>query len=208
MTRFGHDRLPTFGAGTELDRRTWQSVVRQLVAAGYLSVDVDGFGGLRLAGEAAALLKGERTIELRRELPTPRGTRERKRRETIAIEDAGDRSLFEALRAKRMELARAQGVPPFVIFADRSLIEMATKRPTSLAELAEVHGVGQAKLARYGETFLGILAGGATPKRQSDPERQSEPERHSMPERHYEQDRDSSPEPHYELDEPEDTFDD
>ena len=158
MTRFGHDRLPTFSAGTELDRRTWQSVVRQLVAAGYLTVDVDGFGGMRLAGDAAELLRGERKIELRRELAAAGRKRERTRRRAIAIDDAVDRELFDALRAKRLELARAQGVPPFVIFADRSLIEMATRRPSSLAEIAEIHGVGQAKLVRYGDVFLEVLA--------------------------------------------------
>ena len=158
MTRFGHDRLPTFSAGTELDRRTWQSVVRQLVAAGYLTVDVDGFGGMRLAGDAAELLRGERKIELRRELAAAGRKRERTRRRAIAIDDAVDRELFDALRAKRLELARTQGVPPFVIFADRSLIEMATRRPSSLAEIAEIHGVGQAKLVRYGDVFLEVLA--------------------------------------------------
>ncbi len=156
--RFGHDRLPTFGIGRELDKREWQSVFRQLVAAGLVSVDVDGHGGLRLAGEAREVLAGRRTVDLRRD-PVPARTSLSRRvpgAVPAGVSDA-EAALFEALRAKRLELARAQCVPPYVVFADRTLLEIAARRPTHREELAQVYGVGQAKLARYGEVFLEVV---------------------------------------------------
>jgi len=158
MRRFGHDRLPTFGAGKELDRNAWRSVVRQLVAAGFLAVDVDGYGGLRLAGDARDVLRGGRTVELRRDtLATSRARRERTAVAARTLETDAERRLFERLRAKRTELAREQGVPPYVIFADRTLVEMASARPVDLAAMRAVHGVGETKLERYGEIFLAVL---------------------------------------------------
>jgi ATP-dependent DNA helicase RecQ len=161
ITRFGHDRIPTFGAGRDLDKRAWQSVTRQLVAAGLLAVDVEGYGGLRLAGDAQAVLRGERKVELRHDPSPPARSRGRKgggpAAGAVTLESSADQAVFEALRARRLELAREQGVPPYVVFSDRSLLEMAARRPGTLDELHSVHGVGEAKLARYGETFLELL---------------------------------------------------
>jgi ATP-dependent DNA helicase RecQ len=159
MTRAGHDRLPTFGVGADLDRRTWQSVFRQLVAGGFLEVDVDGFGGMRLAGDAAKVLRGERTLELRHD-PTP--ARTSRRRDTakapaVDLDVDADRELFEALRARRRELAKAGGLAPFMVFPDRTLIELATRRPRDIEALESVHGIGQAKLERWGEDFLEVI---------------------------------------------------
>jgi ATP-dependent DNA helicase RecQ len=159
MARLGHDRLPTFGVGADLDRRAWQSVFRQLVAGGFLEVDLDGYGGLRLAGDAAKVLRGERSLELRQE-PTPvRGRRPAKGLAAASgtLESAADRELFEALRAKRRELARAHGLAPFMVFPDRTLIELALKKPTQLAALGTIHGIGQAKRERWGEDFLAVI---------------------------------------------------
>ncbi len=158
MLRFGHHRLPTFGVGKDRDKRQWRSIVRQLVAGGLLLVDVDGYGGLRLGEEAAAVLRGERRVELRNDpLPARRRGRRSSGTAVTQLEREEDRALFERLRAKRMELARAQGVPPYVIFSDRTLLEMSQHRPTDSGALRELHGIGDTKLARYGDTFLEVL---------------------------------------------------
>ncbi len=159
MQRFGHDRVPTFGAGQELDKNAWRSVVRQVVAAGLLAVDVDGYGGLRLAGDARDVLQGERPVELRRDpLPAPGRTKRAGPKTAVPVlEDEDDHRLFEVLRAKRTELAREQSVPPYVIFSDRSLLEMAAARPANRTELREIHGVGDTKVERYGEIFLELI---------------------------------------------------
>jgi ATP-dependent DNA helicase RecQ len=159
MTRLGHDRLPTFGVGADLDRRAWQSVFRQLVAGGLLEVDLEGYGGLRLAGDAAKVLRGQRTLELRHD-PTPaRGRRPAKGAVTAPAElaSAADRDLFEALRAKRRELAKTNGLAPFMVFPDRTLIELALKKPANVWSLGTIHGIGQAKRERWGEDFLGVI---------------------------------------------------
>ncbi len=159
MARLGHDRLPTFGVGADLDRRTWQSVFRQLVAGGLLEVDLDGYGGLRLAGDAAKVLRGQRALELRHD-PTPvRGRRPTKSAANApaTLESAADRELFEALRARRRELAKANGLAPFMVFPDRTLIELAVKKPADIRALGTIHGIGQAKRERWGEDVLGVI---------------------------------------------------
>jgi ATP-dependent DNA helicase RecQ len=162
MARAGHDRLPTFGVGADLERRTWQSVFRQLVALGLLEVDPDGYGGMRLAGDAAEVLRGERRLELRHD-PTPLRRPPRAKGATIAVpaglERDADRELFEALRVKRRELANANGLAPFMVFPDRTLLELAARRPADRAALATIHGIGQAKLERWGETILRVILG-------------------------------------------------
>jgi ATP-dependent DNA helicase RecQ len=159
MSRLGHDRLPTFGVGADLDRRTWQSVFRQLVAGGLLEVDLDGYGGMRLAGDAAQVLRGKRALELRHD-PTPlRGPRRAKGAGAVlgGLASDADRGLFEALRAKRRELAGANGLAPFMVFPDRTLIELAARKPADGAALKTIHGIGQAKRERWGEDFLQVI---------------------------------------------------
>jgi len=162
VQRFGHDRLKTFGVGTELDKREWQSVFRQLVAQGHLEVDVEGHGGLQLGESAPAVLRGEVPVALRGDAVEPKSQRRRGRGIAPALLDAsaapGDEALFASLRARRLELAREQGVPPYVIFHDATLLEMVRRRPRDLASLAVIPGVGRSKLDRYGETFLAVIA--------------------------------------------------
>ncbi|HSM51815.1 MAG TPA: HRDC domain-containing protein, partial [Thermoanaerobaculia bacterium] len=154
----GHDRLPTFGVGGELDAKGWRAVFRQLVARGLLAVDADGLNVLRLTPRAWPVLRGEERLALREER---RPERKRRRKAEPA---AGDEALFpetrrfEALRALRKELAEAAGVPPYLIFHDRTLKEIAARVPATLAELAGVPGVGAKKLERYGERVLRALA--------------------------------------------------
>jgi len=165
IRELGHGTLSVYGIGRELDRGQWRALFRQLVARGYLVSDSEARGGLRFGAEALVkpLLRGEATLALR--LPPP--AKERRRvsggeRGTAAAAPElgeGDQALFEALRSWRLAQAREQGVPPYVVFHDRTLIEIAGGRPASLAELGRVAGVGQAKLDRYGEAVLAVLRG-------------------------------------------------
>ena len=163
VLQLGHDRLPTFGVGEGLDERRWRSVMRQLVAAGMLVPDSDGYGVLRLGPGAAAVLRGERALRLRRDperVRVPKARAAGRARTTADLDDAA-LARFEALRALRGELARAQGVPAYVIFHDATLRAMAERDPRSLAELAGISGVGATKLERYGGDVLRVLHGDA-----------------------------------------------
>ena len=161
ITRNGHARISTFGIGGEMNKSGWMSVYRQLIAAGMLDVDTE-HGGLSLPERAGSLLKGEQSFRLRRD-PTPvKGQRAKSKSSTgstvdIVLTSTREQDLFEELRQKRLALARAQSVPPYVIFHDRTLVEMVRERPQTLAALAEVGGVGAAKLEKYGDTFLELL---------------------------------------------------
>jgi ATP-dependent DNA helicase RecQ len=161
VQRLGHNRLKTFGVGTELDRRGWLSVYRQLVAQGVVLPDVAGHGGLSLAPGAAEILRGSRSVRFRvedrgRERRTPRT--DRKSKTGGAELDPVARSLWESLRAWRLEEARRQELPPYVIFHDSTLTEVARRRPSSLAALAEIPGVGRSKLERYGGAVIAVVA--------------------------------------------------
>ena len=164
VARNRHELLPTFGVGAELDERKWRGVVRQLVARGYLRTDVDGYNTLALTDRARPVLRGEEKVELR--LERERVKPARKRRSTAKVSGVSgvdgaafpEERLFERLRALRTELAKAAGVPPYVIFHDATLREVALRKPASLAELATIPGVGEKKLERYGERLLETLA--------------------------------------------------
>ena len=157
---FGHQRLSTFGIGTDIDASTWRSVFRQLVARGLMSVDVEGFGSLKLTEASRAVLRGECEVTLRRDAPAPK---QRRREPAASAARAAlgpeHQALFDALRARRRELAREQGVPPYVIFHDTTLEAMAEQQPRSLEEFATLPGVGEKKLERYGTTFMELIEG-------------------------------------------------
>jgi len=159
--RFRHDQLPTFGVGTELDVRRWRGVFRQLVARGFLVTDSEGHNTLALTERAAAVLKGAEKVEFRFEQePARKGKRVRAAKGRAPAVTGGfgtGDDLFERLRSLRMELAKAAGVPPYVVFHDATLREMALLRPTTLAHLAQLPGIGEKKLARYGPRFLELL---------------------------------------------------
>ena len=156
MQRFRHDTISTFGIGADLDQRQWRSVFRQLVARGLLGVDMEGHGGLHLMPSSRGILRGETTLLLRKDL-TPEKPKRAKAERAQALTVDDDASLWDALRAHRLELAKAQGVPPYVIFHDSTLLEMTRTVPTSLEALAAINGIGQVKLERYGESFLDLL---------------------------------------------------
>ncbi|MBP0615504.1 DNA helicase RecQ [Jiella mangrovi] len=158
ILQFGHDQISTFGIGTEYDKRAWRAILRQLIALRLVAVDLAGHGGLSIAPLGRTFLREKPTLMLRVPSP-PRARREKAgRTQTQSAIAEGDRDLFQALRQTRMELAREQNVPPYVIFHDKTLIALAASRPTSRGEMAKVPGVGQAKLDRYGDAFLEVIA--------------------------------------------------
>ncbi|MEQ5815141.1 DNA helicase RecQ [Marinobacter sp. NFXS11] len=157
----GHHQVSTYGIGTELSANEWKSVYRQLVANGYLRADPEGYGALQLTEQCRPLLKGRQTIELRKdpEIKKTTGRANGSRSGSPVSEQITDKAGWEALRACRKELADKQGVPPYVIFHDTTLFGMLERKPRTLDELAEVSGVGAAKLEKYGEIFLQTIAG-------------------------------------------------
>jgi ATP-dependent DNA helicase RecQ len=153
VVQFQHQSLPTFGIGMALDANQWRSVFRQLVAGGYLSVDLARFGALRLEEKCRPLLRAEERIELRRDVKQKIVKRQTK---TPLSADV-DIALWEALRECRRELAEEQGVPPYVIFHDSALQEMCIAAPQNSTQFGLIGGVGERKLEKYGEAFLRVI---------------------------------------------------
>lgn len=153
IRQFGHDKQSTFGIGAEFNKNQWRGIFRQLVAAGLLQVDLENHGGLSITPEGRTFLQNKETLALRQ----PRAQKASRNRRAAAITGTADSALFDALRAQRMELAKAQGVPPYVIFHDKTLSDMATAKPATMSEMAGISGVGDAKLARYGQIFLDVV---------------------------------------------------
>jgi ATP-dependent DNA helicase RecQ len=152
--QFHHDRLDVFGIGRGEARQHWQSMVRQLVGGGFLSLDVAGFGGLALSSKGRALKAGEGTFRYRQlAAPKPRKPDRGRLTSGTAGQTAPD-ELLQRLKALRAKLARQRGVPAYVIFSDRTLIDMAAKRPLTRWDFGEVHGVGEAKLQQFADVFL------------------------------------------------------
>jgi ATP-dependent DNA helicase RecQ len=153
VLQFNHQHLPTFGVGSSLDNNQWRSVFRQLVAGGYLSVDLNQFGALRLEEKCRPLLRGQQELQLRRDTAAKAARAQTK----AALPADIDPVIWEALRERRRLLAEEQGVPPYVIFHDRSLKEMCSELPRTQAQFARISGVGERKLDKYGEAFLQVI---------------------------------------------------
>ena len=153
----GHDHLPTFGVGKDYSRQQWQAIFRQMMGHDLLRPDPERHGALRMTERARPILRDEQRIELRRDTiktakPGP------KVRAMVSDEDA---PLLSALKAKRRALAEAQGVPAYIIFNDRTLVEMAETRPRTLDDMARLSGIGAKKLDSYGQAFLQVITGEA-----------------------------------------------
>jgi len=159
IQRFAHDKVSTFGIGREYAQGEWQSVFRQLVALNYLTADGSEFGGLKMTTRGQAFLKHRETLQLRKYTGKPKASVSisRETRAEITFDNENDRDLFAALKATRLDLAREQNVPPYVIFHDRTLRELALHKPKTLSALSRINGVGEKKMERYGEIFLGII---------------------------------------------------
>ena len=154
----GHQHLAVFGVGKGFSEVEWRTLFRQLVARGLADVDLDGFGGLRLSETCRPLLRGEVSLQLRRE-PKPAQAAKASSSAASQLVRGHEREMWEALRSLRRKLAEEHSVPPYVIFPDATLLEMLRSQPSSLSEMAEVSGVGARKLERYGQAFLEVLNG-------------------------------------------------
>ena len=155
----GHQHLSTYGIGKQLTEQEWRSVFRQLIARRLVEIDLDGFGSLRLAESCRPLLRGEESLALRKDIARSATLPTRKGDKPVIAE--ADRELWEQLRALRKRLADAQGVPPYVVFADSTLVDMLRQRPTTMQDMGLVSGIGAHKLERYGADFLQVLLGDA-----------------------------------------------
>jgi ATP-dependent DNA helicase RecQ len=149
----GHDHVSTWNIGGEFSASQWRAIYRQLVARGLLAVDADGYGALKLTETCRPYLRGEVPLHLRKDAAK---SAERTRRSKPQVAEA-DRQLWEALRARRKQLAEEEGVPPYVIFHDATLMDMLALRPRDRYEMAAVSGVGDRKLEAYGDAFLTVL---------------------------------------------------
>lgn len=155
MQSLGHDKISTFGIGADLDKAEWQAVFRQLIAFNLLAANV-AHGGLHLTEQGMAFLREKKTLRLRK--AEKRHAKTAAGRRSTSTEFTGDTALLAALKTARMELARAQNVPPYVIFHDKTLQDMATLKPNTMSLMAAVHGVGDSKLEKYGAVFLKVIA--------------------------------------------------
>ncbi|WP_447957078.1 DNA helicase RecQ [Vreelandella sp. EE7] len=152
IARFGHDRVSTFGIGNELSANEWKALYRQLIASGYLSVDIEGHGAIHLTAKAKPVLRGEEALTLRKPAKT-----KATRRGRSGAPAQGHGPLWEALRSHRKQLADEQGVPAYVIFNDATLNELTEQQPLDLAALGGVTGIGARKLEDYGEGILAVI---------------------------------------------------
>ncbi|MBE9559040.1 MAG: DNA helicase RecQ [Proteobacteria bacterium] len=156
----GHDRLPTFGVGADRTLQEWNAMIRQLVASGFLRIDIQGYGGLGLAEKGMALLKGEGEFRFRPDTVQKAGRQPRgKNRAQAEALDPQAQELLLELKKLRLHLAQEREVPAYVIFSDKTLIDMAARRPANREAFAEVFGVGQAKLEQFADIFLEAIAG-------------------------------------------------
>ena len=154
----GHGTLSVYGIGKDLSEQAWRSVLRQLLAQGFLMVEQEGYGTLALTDESRAVLKGERTLMLRREVDKPIKAATPRNKNLQPELPRAAQSVFEALRSWRAGIARSHGVPAYVIFHDATLREIALAQPDTLEDLGFVNGVGVKKLESYGESILACIA--------------------------------------------------
>jgi len=160
VEKFGHDCLPTFGVGKEFGRKEWRAIFRQLHGAGIIALDITGYGTWSLTDAGRQVLKGAAQVPLRKDTLRPatrKSARAAANAAALADGSSDDAALFEALRRRRSELARQQRVAAYVVFADKTLIDMARRKPSTAAEMSAVHGVGEAKLRQYGAIFLEVI---------------------------------------------------
>jgi ATP-dependent DNA helicase RecQ len=158
--RNGHDKLTVFGIGTELDQNGWRGLFRQLIAMGYLATDEEGYGTIQLTELSRPLLRGETPLRMRKTVrggSTAKARKEKSGKTTILVPQ-GDQALFAALKAWRAKVAAETKLPPYVICHDRTLVELAAKRPQTEAALADISGMGTSKIARYGKQLLETMA--------------------------------------------------
>jgi ATP-dependent DNA helicase RecQ len=158
IIQFGHDQQSTFGIGKELSRAEWQNIFRQLVSRNLLMVDVQEHNGIKITEKGFAFLKQKESIDFRKVTISKKTKADKpSRRKKPALEDEDDQELFEKLKDARQLMAKKRRVPAYVIFHDKTLIELADKRPQSFEEMLEINGIGESKLKKFGQTLLDVI---------------------------------------------------
>lgn len=165
ITNARHDKLECYGAGRRHAKKEWQGIIRQMIAAGFLEVDAEGYSSLLITKQGNALSRGDMQFKYRADTLTALKDENRRARPVNGAAQAkvtlsnADRDLLAALKSLRMELAKERGVPAYVIFPDKTLIEMAQLKPYNLRQFAQVKGVGKSKLEQFGQAFVDVIAG-------------------------------------------------
>jgi len=160
VAKWGHEELSVFGVGADRSRDEWTSVIRQLIHHGYLYQDIAEYSALKLRPGAKGVLRGETVLRFARPRVHAKAERKRKVPRSVALSGSNvDEHLFERLRDLRREIAAEQEVPAYVVFSDKTLADMAARKPQNRAEFLDVFGVGEAKLERYGDVFLAAIPG-------------------------------------------------
>jgi ATP-dependent DNA helicase RecQ len=159
IRKFGHDQISTFGIGAENSRKEWQGIIRQLLSHGLIYADMNAHGGLKMTAQGAQFLKDKTSLQLRLDEKAPARAMKGASRKLVVpmLENETDQELFGRLKALRLSIAREQNIPPYVVFHDRTLIEIALKKPENIDEFSHISGVGKAKMEKYGELFLGVM---------------------------------------------------
>ncbi len=159
--QLGHDKLPTFGVGADVSANGWRAIFRQLYAGGVVSLDIAGYGSWGITPRGREVLRGKAKVELRAEALVERPDKQRRRpapaQAASSTLSAADTALLDALKKLRRELATAKNVPAYVIFPDKTLLDMVHLKPQTRDQMALVHGVGSAKLEQYGDAFLAAV---------------------------------------------------
>jgi len=150
----GHDAISTYGIGKDLNIKEWKNIYRQLIGTGYIEINADEYGAIQLTEKSRPLLRGEISLQLRKQKKTSK-TKTGSQKSTGLREM--DEELFEALRQCRYNLSKSEGVPPYVIFHDKTLIEMTRQRPQELKDMSLIPGIGDKKLDKFGQAFLDII---------------------------------------------------
>lgn len=164
IKNFGHDKISTFGIGKEFSKVEWQAIFRQLIALNLLRVDSESYGSLKITDAGRKFLQEKTPIQMRKIAARSKSKaaakldQKGKTKVIFALSDDLENELFAKLKAKRLEIAKAQNVPPYVVFHDKTLIEMIKTRPNSLAEMTKISGIGEAKANKYGKVFLEIVS--------------------------------------------------
>ena len=159
ILRLGHDQLSTWGIGKEFTDHQWMSFIRQLIHRGHLYQDIANYAVLKLTEKAGGILRGTDTVELVMPRKVERKSRKKKRRAPAVVADLGqgDQALFSSLRSVRLQVAKAENIPPYMVFGDKTLKQMALEKPSTPESFLELNGVGAKKLEKYGAIFLEAL---------------------------------------------------
>jgi ATP-dependent DNA helicase RecQ len=164
IKNFAHDKISTFGIGKEFNKVEWQAIFRQLIALNLLKVDTENFGSVKITEAGRKFLQEKGAIQMRKIVAKVKSKaavkfdEKTKTKIIFALSSDTENELFAKLKAKRLEIAKAQNVPPYVVFHDKTLIEMVKLRPNSLLEMNKISGIGEAKVKKYGKVFLEIMS--------------------------------------------------